>query len=108
MKPSVSLFEMLHPGIEFVQKLISKEFIIQDIPLPSRVMIGTVISGSRKVKPFLRLVFTMTGSHRVPYTLVMENLERTKFVPFKAQPTFSSKSMCDQSNHFVELGSDSG
>src|SRR5271170_1381923 len=99
---------MLHRGIEFVQKLVSEEVIVQDIPLPSRVMKGTVVSSSRKIKPFLRSVFTIIRSHRVPYTLVLEDHQLTKFVPFEAQPTFSPKSMCDQSNHFVELSSDSG
>jgi len=57
VKPSIPFFEMLHCGVKLVQELISEEFIVQDIPLPSRIMEGAVISSPRKVKPFLHISF---------------------------------------------------
>lgn len=52
MKPSVFLLEMLHRSIKFIQELISKERIIYDIPLSSRIMVRIVIPCSGKIKPF--------------------------------------------------------
>ncbi len=52
MKPSVFLLEMLHRSIKFIQELISKEMIVYDIPLSSRIMERIVIPCSREIKPF--------------------------------------------------------
>jgi hypothetical protein len=52
MKPSVFLLEMLHGSIKFIQEVISKDTIIDNIPLSSRIMVRIIIPCSGEIKPF--------------------------------------------------------
>lgn len=80
MQPSVASFKILHGSIKVVEKSVSQEGIIEDIPLPSSVVVRVVVSGTREVEPF-----------RV-----------AEFITLKVEITFATQSVSEESNHFVE------
>ena len=102
MKPSISLFEMLHCGVELIQELISEKFIVQDVPLPTRIMERAIVSCTGEVEPFLKSASTEWHLTGWP-TIIKERRATTEFISFKAQPTFPTEAIGNQSNHLVQL-----
>lgn len=52
MEPSIFFFEQVHFAIPIVHKFVLQQFIVNQIPLASRVMVTVVVTGTRKVQPF--------------------------------------------------------
>jgi hypothetical protein len=50
-QPSICLFRSIHCSVEVVQVTITEKVVINDVPLPSCIVIRITISLSRKVKP---------------------------------------------------------
>jgi len=80
VQPSVTLFKMLHGSIKVVEKFVSQEGVIKDIPLPSGVVVRVVVPGTREVEPF-----------RV-----------AEFITLKVEVAFTTQSVSEESDHFVE------
>ena len=53
MKPAVTLLEMLHCSVEFIEILISQQMVVQYVPLSSGIVERAIVSGTGKVEPFL-------------------------------------------------------
>jgi hypothetical protein len=43
---------MLQARVELVQELVSQQLVIENIPLPSGIVVGVVIANTGEVKPF--------------------------------------------------------
>lgn len=50
-KPSVFLFSVIHRRVELVEVFVTKNLVINNVPLPTRVMERVIVSRAREVKP---------------------------------------------------------
>ena len=89
------IFEPIHRDVEFVEILVSKKLVVDEVELPPSVRKGVTVAFSRKIHPSVLTQFILraVGS-------ASDSLGMSEFITFEVQICFATEGVHNETTMF--------